>query len=518
MKLRLRAFLATTMVERPRISIPISALAVFAALAMALELFAQDARDHHSRHHVYRLSEVGTFGGPWSDYATGPGDSLEPNYFNGWGALVGVAQTGVTDPFSPNCFFSNCYATDAFVFLNGALTNLGTLPGSSNSVAYGINDWGLVVGISETGSINSTTGYPAYHAVVWRDGAIKDLGTFGGADSLAFAVNDCSQVVGVAANDVPDEYAANLGPYTTWNWPETNQQRAFLWQGGALHDLGTLGGNDAAAYFINRFGQVAGISYTNTTPNATTGLPTQDPFLWDPISRRMTDLGTLGGTWGVVYSLNNRGQVVGSSNLAGDNFDHAFLWERGVMTDLGTLGGSYSGAFWLNDARDVVGYADPPNQPAHAVLWRHGIVTDLGLLTGDNFSVAWGVNAQATVVGQSCNFNPGTCRAFVWQKDGPMVDLNALVEPSSDLYLEEAYTISDTGEIYVYGQLPNGDVRIGVLTPKGRCDSDCERRIAEYENNSPLVQPAKIGPTLPAFGKVGNPLARRVHSSTRVVP
>ena len=43
----------------------------------------------------------------------------------------------------------------------------------------------------------------------------------------------------------------------------------------------------------------------------------------------MIDLGSLGGTFGLPNALNNRGQVVGQSNLPGDqpgNFD-PFLWD-----------------------------------------------------------------------------------------------------------------------------------------------------------------------------------------------
>jgi len=208
-----------------------------------------------------------------------------------------------------------------------------------------MNTGGRQFGVSENGSIDSLTGYPEYHAVVWRHGVLSDLGTLGGTVSQAFAVNNQGQVVGVTTNAVPDQYASGLGPCTTWNcWTVTTQQRAFLWGGGKLRDLGTMGGNDAVAYLVNEGGQVAGVSYTNTTPNPTTGLPTQDPFLWD--RGRMVDLGSSGGTWGVAFSLNNRGQVTGYSNLAGDQLLHPFLWDRGVLTDLGTLGGDSAYGAW----------------------------------------------------------------------------------------------------------------------------------------------------------------------------
>jgi probable HAF family extracellular repeat protein len=250
----------------------------------------------------------------------------------------------------------------------------------------------------------------------------------------------------------------------TWNcWTVTTQQRAFLWQGGALQDLGTLGGNDAVAYFVNQRGQVAGVSYTNTTPNPTTGLPTQDPFLWD--RGRMVDLGSLGGTFGVTYSLNNQGQVAGNSNVAGDQFFHAFFWDRGVLTDLGTLGGDLSHAAWLNDAGDVVGASfTTGNETIDAVLWRHGAMTDLGTLAGDSSSSAFGINAGRQIVGESCS-SQGACRAFLWE-DGAMVDLNTLVTPPSNLHLDFASAIADSGEILALGTLPNGDVRIAVLTPQ----------------------------------------------------
>ena len=107
---------------------------------------------------------------------------------------------------------------------------------------------------------------------------------------------------------------------------------------------------------MNERGQVAGVSYTSFTPNQGTGIPTQDPFLWD--NGKMMDLGTLGGTAGWPWGLNKRGQVTGQSNLADDAHYHAFLWDRGMLKDLGTLGGDNSSARWINDAGEVVGRAD----------------------------------------------------------------------------------------------------------------------------------------------------------------
>ena len=62
------------------------------------------------------------------------------------------------------------------------------------------------------------------------------------------------------------------------------------------------------------------------------------------------DLGTLGGVWSSATAFNDHGQVVGASNLPGDASQHPYLWDGSRLLDLGTLGGSSGIAWWLNNA------------------------------------------------------------------------------------------------------------------------------------------------------------------------
>lgn len=103
-----------------------------------------------------------------------------------------------------------------------------------------------------------------------------------------------------------------------------------------MQDLGTLSGPDAQVEAMSERGQIVGTSYTSSTPNPGSGIPTIDPFLWENGS--MVDIGTLGGTNGLAHFVNSRGQVVGVSNLAGDSTSHPFLWSNGKLMGLGDVG------------------------------------------------------------------------------------------------------------------------------------------------------------------------------------
>src|SRR5229473_3054973 len=331
------------------------------------------AQQAPTTHHHYVVVDMGGLGGPNSIVYEQGTRSL-----NNQGTFTGAADTPNLDSNSPQnpCsgypdFTVDPYIQHVFRWEVGESTDLGTCPGGTSSCSQWISDRGWIVGGATIGEIDPLAGYPAVHATLWRNGQIQNLGTFGGYQSYAWSVNNLGQVVGFASNTTPDQSTGNVFAFGA------TQTHAFLWQNGRMQDLGTLGGPDSTALVINERGQITGMSMTSSAINPNTQLPTIDPFLWE--NGKLIDLGTLGGAYGYPNMINSRGQIVGESDLAGDQTWHPFLWENGVLKDLGTLGGSYGEARWINDAGDAAGWSlFAGDQVGHATLWKEGKVIDLG--------------------------------------------------------------------------------------------------------------------------------------------
>ena len=479
-------------------------MTIIAALAMPVGTAAQDnpSPDHKSKHHQYKLIDMGTFGGAQSsinDQVNGYPD------LNKYGDLVGAAETLV-----PLNQYSNgwpCFpgpnANHALRYHDGHTTDLGSLSpsGTDCSNAQTINDSGEIVGVSENGVIDPVLGINEMHGFIFKYGHMADLGTLGGNVSYAGSINNRGQVVGFATNAIPDPNSMYY--LLAQGSPNGTQTRAFLWEDGSMQDLGTLGGPDASANFVNEEGQVAGITYLNSIVNPLTGVPTQDTFLWQ--NGTMRDLGNLGGSIGGPNGMNNRGQVVGTSNIAGDQLFHPFLWDGRRLLDLGTLGGSTGNAIAINDAGDVAAEADLPGDQTHdAFLWKNGVVTDLGNLGVTSFPHA--ISASGQVVGSSrIDATLGNGRAFLWENGGPMVDLNTLIPTNSSLTLVYAYTINERGEIGGTG-VPAGcqpaDVdacgHAYLLTPcdekhPGECEDYSMIEVSAPQTSAPTAQyPATV--------------------------
>ena len=316
-----------------------------------------------------------------------------------------------------------------------AVVDLGTLVGGANSDAFGLNDFGRVVGVSSTASAH-------YHGF-FASGGLTDVPPLpGDLESHALAVNNSDQVAATS-------YV--LGGV---------QPHGLLWQSGSATNLGNI-----AVQGVNSAGVVVG--YLSTL-QANFGW-VDHAALWQTGS--LFDLGTLGGHNSYACDIADDGRVVGMSFMPDDTTRRATLWQGGVPHDLGTLGGIHSHAYDINSALQIVGVADTGAGQPHACLFvvdANGNVvsrTDLGVL-GGGYSYAYGINADGTVVGTS------NAAAFRWES-GLLEDLNGLIGADQNWRLDAARRVNDVGQIVGTGQ-HFGQPRGFLLTPFLLGDMNCD--------------------------------------------
>ncbi len=295
------------------------------------------------------------------------------------------------------------------------ITDLGKIDANYNwHSAAAINDQGQIVGRSGN------------NAFLWQNGQLQDLGTLGlfNGNSTANAINNSGVVAG------HDPGAAII-------WDSTNGMQNLGFNGSSMD--------------INDNGKVVGYrSYPNNYPEP---MIPWSAFIWDE-TNGYQGLGTPSPQYGnmTARGINNSDQVVGSGNGG-----PAFLWtkENGFQ-DLGTLpGGNWSGAEDINDSGQIVGGSYDANGNHLAVIMsNYSQFESIGTLNPDYYSHARAINDNGVVVGSSWDRDDmfgETRRAFIWEENTGLIDLNDLVLNNSGWTIIEALDINNQGQIVGYG-------------------------------------------------------------------
>lgn len=335
----------------------------------------------------------------------------------------------------PNPFVrSLSVATLGFMLTGTALAyyeiiDLGTL-GGTESVAFGVNDSGEVVGYS----FLATSG--VMHAFLYSGGTMIDLGTLGGMRSGATDINNSGDVVGSSE--------ATPG----------GLQHAFRYSAGVMTDISSAYSYGAASA-INDSGKIVGTLLSGSAFR---------PFIYNNGSMQI--LGTFGGRSGEAYGINSSGQVVGqadTSDISGYTGYHAYLYSGGVMTDIHATPANqiFNTANDINDSGTVVGFhwgtSGSSSTPQLAFTYSGGVLMDIGVLPGGTDSVAKAINNNGDIVGRSKGVG------FLYS-NGTMTDLNSLLAPGSGWVIRDAQDINQYGQIVGYGSV-NGEQHAYLLNP-----------------------------------------------------
>jgi uncharacterized membrane protein len=358
----------------------------------------------------YRVIELGALGGTYS----------QTFYVSSKGVASGEASL----------VNGNWHAT---LYEGAFKRDLGTLGGLNSSAFGSPNAIGQVVGEAETTHSDPNgedfcgfyaSGAPwsgtSCRGFLWQDGRMRPLSTLGGYNGAASAINNKGEVAGNAETAITDStcppYDPAKGQY------QVLQDKPVVWTNGHIEELPTYGGDqDGYAIAINDHGQVAGGSGTCSTYDPVIGLyfsPVHALF-WD--HGEVINLGSLGGVFGnQAHNMNNRGQVVGASDLAGDAVFHGFVWsQRTGMQDVPPIpGDTYSAALAINDSGVVTGVSlDSTFTILHAFVVLEGVPTDLNtLISADSplqLQTACGINSRGEITGLAVDKSTGQYRGYL---------------------------------------------------------------------------------------------------------
>jgi probable HAF family extracellular repeat protein len=270
-----------------------------------------DPTDAHSFGNAFAINRSGQVAGTNADETQLPVVPTRPFVWDdGVGRDLGVFNTFDARDTEARAIndaghvagFTRAPGNTGWLLRDGVLTRVGTLPGGTQSAAFGINQDDVVVGDANLADPN------VVHAFSWRAGAVTDLGALpGGTFSAASDVNAAGTAVGVSTFDGGTPFAG--------------ARHAVMFSGGRVTDL--------------RFPREADGSRSTDFANA------------------INDQGTIVGTGAVLSIYKPR-------------VTHAIRWRDGQAVDLNALIPADSGfvlktANDINSTGQIVGAAIRPD-------------------------------------------------------------------------------------------------------------------------------------------------------------
>lgn len=278
----------------------------------------------------------------------------------------------------------------------------------------------------------------SWRAFLWEGGQMRDLGSLGYPFNEAVAINDRGVVVGTAAqNQCVDCYPGWSGPKQPWRWAAGEVESV---------SIPTADGSGEVAVLtdVNDAGQITGYTFAGGYRWAV-----GEAFVWK--DGALTWLGKHGKTQqsvspdtalrGIAAAINDAGLVAGSMVFYAFE-EHPIAWQDGRFYDAGPVEYGYTRAVDVNGEGVVVGVSS-----RHGLYtWKDGATTFLAQIGPRGMPQA--INEERQIVGTAAPYKEEEY-AFLW-RNGRLINLNHLV-------VEEEWTIvgangiNDRGQIVGYG-------------------------------------------------------------------
>lgn len=336
-------------------------------------------------------------------------------------------------------------------FTHGFLLNdtgLSTLdfPGASDTVAFGINESGTVVG--QWDILDSSGNLLGFHGFTWKDGTFSEVDVPGSADTAVIGINSAGDLVGLwdagVTSPIGHGFVFSQGQFKSFDVPVAGATvtqpddisdsghivGAYIDAGGAIHGflmagaafttLDFPGAAVTLAWGINSADQIVGTyriapnlpphGFLAQPGNKAKGLPA-----FGTASGQFTSFDFPGAINTQATAVTPSGDIVGRY-FSADGRQHGFLKSSGNFTSIDFPGANtFTDVTWINPQGQIVGTYDSADGKLHAYLLSGGTFTSIDY-PGAQATLGFGIGANGEIVGpESTN---GTLHGYLLDKTG----------------------------------------------------------------------------------------------------